>query len=144
MVLSNDIDIIYQIRWLLQHTSLPIKVVYAQAVNPSADAPPLPIEKILHEMTFHANNYYCSKNFMARPNKYPISYPAQQLCITYNKHPITSELSTFLHETERKLIREEYFEHRFGIAPTTLLAVDTYTLGRVIKKTLIDIVCTQK
>ena len=134
MVLSNDVNIIYQIRWMLKQTELNIELQFTKTVNPNSEIPSLLLEALMHEMHFLASDYYRSKHFTAHPTRRPIALPPQQLCITYNHHPITVEICTFLQETERKAIQEEYFEQRFGLHPTTINTIDTYTLGRVIQQ----------
>ena len=69
------------------------------------------------------------------PNQQAILFPAQKICVTYNNHPIVSHLDIFLQESECKGIREEYFESRMGIMPTSIPHIDTYAIARVIQRT---------
>ena len=58
----------------------------------------------------------------------------KQICVTYNKYPVMAHIGAFLQETERKGIREEYFEQRLGILPQSLNRINTYALGRVFQR----------
>ena len=93
-----------------------------------------PDEKLMREYLDQAYAYYNDRT-STKPSQHAILFPAQQICITYNKQPVVANLATFLQETERKAIREEYFEQRMGIMPSCLPRIDTYALGRVLKRT---------
>ena len=82
----------------------------------------------------NASEYYhnCAS---IKPTQHCIIFPAQHICITYNKHPVVAYLGVFLQETERKLTREEYFEYRMGIIPKAIKQIDTYALSRVLART---------
>ena len=44
-----------------------------------------------------------------------------------------SGLANFLQHSEKKLVREGYFEQRMGIIPMTLNQIDHYALGRTLQ-----------
>ena len=78
----------------------------------------------MREYLDKAYAYYNDRNSI-KPNQHAILFPAQQICIIYNKQPVVANLATFLQETERKAIREEYFDERMGILPASLHRIDT-------------------
>ena len=135
MVLSDHIDIIYQIRYILKHTNLNIKIQYTQAIRPDAEVPPTLIEKIMYKMHRGAFTYYTTKYEIATPHNLPIQFPAQMICIYKNNWPVVTNIEIFLQESERKQDCEEYLYTRFEIPPPMIPQIDTYTLGRVMKRT---------
>ena len=90
-------------------------------------------EKLMREYLDQAYAYYNDRT-SSKPSQHAILFPAQQICITYNKQPGVANLATLLQEIERKAIREYYFEVRMGIMPASLHRIDTYALGRVLQR----------
>ena len=133
--MSNHIDIIYQIRYILKHTKLNIKIQYTQAIRPDAEVPPTLLEKNMHKMHRGAFTYYMTKHETAIPHDIPIPFPAQMICIYKNKSPVITNIEEFLQESEHERDREEYLYTRFEIPPPMPPQIDTYTLDRVMKRT---------
>ena len=100
-MLSNHIDIVYQIRHLLQQTSLNIIVQYTEAVSANLDKLPTPIEKLMDKMHCGASSYYHHKT-QQDPRPVPIPFPAQGMCIYHQSNPIVTNISEFLQESERE------------------------------------------
>ena len=133
-VLADHIDIIYQIRHILKNLKN-IKVTFIYTIAPKEDdldkAPKS--EQLLYKMHKIALTYYHNKN-CSIPNHQPILFPAQKLCVTYNNKPIVTDIASFLQDSERKQIREDYMSGRMNIHPSTIEHIDQYSLGRVFKK----------
>ena len=106
----------------------------SETQSPSQPKPPTDDEKLMQQLLDKAAAY-CHTNTAISSTQHAILYPAQEICITYNKQPITSHLDIFLQESERIGIREEYFEARMGILPTSLPHLDTYAIVRVLQRT---------
>lgn len=91
-------------------------------------------ERIMRQVLDNASPYFQTKDCLI-PSQNCIILPAQKICVTYNRHPIVANIGSFLQETERKLVREEYFDQRMKISPLALSYIDKYALGRVMQKT---------
>ena len=132
-VLSDHIDIIYQIRTMINKIKFKLKFIHT--VKPTEDdlETATDPEKELFKVHQTALNYYRSDNYRS-PNQFPILFPSQKNCITYNNKPIVTNIARFLQETERKVMREEYFFERIDIHPNPLQQIDQYALGRVFQK----------
>ena len=133
LVLSDNIDIVYQIRHILAKTKLNIVLTCTDAARPNPEHRPSPIEKLMEKMHCGATPYYRSK-LQQRPKSKPIPFPAQQVCIHHKSSPIVTNTCQFLQESERKTDHEEYFLQKFNIDPKGMSDIDTYTLGRVIQR----------
>ena len=134
LVMSDHIDMVYQIRHLLNKTKLNLQVTYSNYVRPSNESLPTPIESLMFRMHCGALTYYTSKTVTGRAKNIHIAFPAQQICIFSNNNPIVVNISEFLQESERTESRNEYFQHKFGMSPESQKNIDTYTFGRVIQR----------
>ena len=95
LVLSNDVDIVYEIRHLLQSTKLTIIIKYAQSVRPSNEIIPTPLETLMLKMHCGASTYYTTKTVQDRPKRIPIAFPSQKNCIYHRNTPIVTNIDTF-------------------------------------------------
>lgn len=134
LVLDDNIDIILQLRHVIQHLNISLQFHHINKPSEehldNASGP----EKILFHMYRRALSYFRNATFQL-PMRFPIAFPAQKYCLMYNAKPIVTNIAIFLQESERRGIREEYFTERMGILPDSLLQVDTYALSRVLQKT---------
>ena len=69
-----------------------------------------------------------------KPSQHSVHFPAQKITITYAGNTIVADVANFLQNSERRLMREEYFENRMGIVPIALEQIDQYALARIIQK----------
>ena len=90
-------------------------------------------EWTMRQVLYQSTSYYHSPHCIT-PSHYTYIFPAQKICVTYNKHPVIADLGIFLEETEHKAIREECFKYRMGIVPRALNNIDTYALGRAMNR----------
>jgi len=132
-VLSDHIDIIYQIRTMIKEIKFKLEIIHT--VKPTEDdlETATDPEQELFKVHQTALNYYHSDNYRP-PNQFPILFPSQKIYITYNNKPIVTNIARFLQETEQKVLREEYFFERMDIHPNSLQQIDQYALGRVFQK----------
>ena len=153
IVISDHIDIIYQIREITSQLKIKVFFIHTNVAPKEIDedtnvkqkttkkhctkkttpVPPTEDKIIMRELLDKAAAYYHTET-ATPPSQHALLLPAQKICITYNRQPIVSQLANFLQESERRLIREEYFEARMGILPTALPHIDTYAIARVIQR----------
>ena len=82
-----------------------------------------------------ASTYYTTTDETSIPHDLSIPFLAQMIYIFKNNSPVVTNIDEFLQESERKQDCEEYLFTRFQIPPPMLPQIDTYTLGRVMKRT---------
>ena len=138
LVTSNHIDIVYQIREILSKIKFNTQFIFTRAApreNPDKppEVTPTQEELIMRDMHEMAIKYYHDET-SSKPSQHAIHFPAQKIAIIYVGNTITSDLADFLQDSERRLMREEYFEHRMGIVPSALKELDHYALSRTLQR----------
>jgi len=124
LVTSNHIDIVYQIRELISKLNIKINLIFTRAApKEDPDNPPeiLPTteELLMQEMHVLATTYYHDAK-SNKPSQHSVHFPAQKITITYAGNTIVADVANFLQNSERRLMREEYFENRMGIVPRSI------------------------
>ena len=132
-VIIDNIDIIYQIREILHQIQFNIDFHHIHKPSEDDFDTATAEEKLLFKVHNLALNFYRTKNIHI-PSRFPIMFPAQKICIMYNKRLVVTNIEEFPQETERKGIREEYFLERMNIHSNALANVDQYAIGRVFQK----------
>ena len=133
LVISDHIDIIWQIREVLTNLSTTILFQHTQPPKIADMDKATPSEKLFSRMHKLSKEYFKGSTFKL-PNNYPPLFPGQKICITYKSKIIEANLERFLQASERKLITEEYFFKSMNIPPQALQHIDQFALNRVLSR----------
>ena len=134
MVLADHMDVIYQIRMLIQQSQFTFKITYAQTIKNDEFDLGSPEEKLAQRMHLLAYNYFKKKDAIT-PRRFPDYLPGSGITIVANHKLIVTNIGMTLQTIERRIIRDKYIMKRMGIPTTLIPSIDKYTLGRVLMKT---------
>ena len=133
MVMSDHIDLTYEIRSLIASSKFEFDFVHTQTIkNDDFDMGTFN-EKLLQSMHEIAYGYFTQQDALT-PRKYSDYLYGSQISIVANGKPIVSDIGMTLQMMERVAVRESYIQERFNLHENMISNIDQYTLGRVIMK----------
>ena len=98
MVLTDHMDIIYQIRQIVSQSKIKMKFIFTQAapMQEKDESTPLSTqeEPLMRDMHVIATTHH-HNNKASVPCQNATFFPAQKVAITYNGHPIISDIHNF-------------------------------------------------
>ena len=133
LVMTDHIDLIYQIRELLSTTNVKFVFEYAKTIKDDSFDMVTPPEKLVQLMHIRAYGHFCNKEAII-PRQYSDYMPGSIISIMANNKPVVSDVGMTLQSMERIRVRDEYIEEKFGVANADISNIDSYTLGRVFLK----------
>ena len=105
MVLTDHMDIIYQIRQIVSQSKIKMKFIFTHAapMQEQDESTPLPTQEelLMRDMHVIATTYY-HNNKASVPCQNATFVHAQKVAITHNGHPIISDIHNFCNIRKNK------------------------------------------